>query len=73
MPSVDELAKLRDTWPEHWGDVLPASITCAPEKMYLREARPDNMRKKYSKIITDPTYDADWLRRFAIFFALNPM
>ena len=73
MPSVAELAKLRDTWPEHWGDVLPTPIKCTPEYMYLRDARPESERKMYSKMITDPTYDTDWLRSLATFFKINPL
>ena len=68
LPPVTELAKLRDVWPSAWGDVLPAEIDC-PAKFLrtpwsLRTARPRSQQKIYSKMITDPYYDDDWLRNF---------
>ena len=40
LPSVPELAACRNTWPLHWGDVLPAAIPCPRAYEYLRKARP---------------------------------
>jgi hypothetical protein len=33
LPSVPELAVCRDTWPLHWGDVLPAAIILVPPRL----------------------------------------
>ena len=75
LPPVSELAKLRDVWPEHWGDVLPAAIDCPTEYLHtpwcLRTARPRSERKIYSELITDPFYDDDWLRSFDKLFKVT--
>ena len=75
LPPVSELAKLRDVWPEHWGDVLPTAIDCPAEYLRapwcLRTARPRSERKIYSELITDPFYDDDWLRSFDKLFGVR--
>ena len=69
------VAKLRDVWPEHWGDVLPAAIDCPAEYLRapwcLRTARPRSERKIYSELISDPFYDDDWLRSFDKLFKVT--
>ena len=71
LPPVPELAKLRDLWPEHWGDVLPAAIPCDPQFDYLRTPRASLLRKMYSEMITDPFFDDDWLRSLDKLFKIK--
>ena len=71
LPSVQELAACRNTWPEHWGDVLPKAIVCPRRYEYLRKARPLNEQKFYSKLTRDPFYDDDWIKGLCKLFKIK--
>jgi hypothetical protein len=71
LPSVPELAACRNTWPEHWGDVLPAAIPCPRGYEYLRKARPQAQQTFYSKLPRDPYYDADWIKGLCDLFRIK--
>ena len=71
LPSVPELAACRNTWPYHWGDVLPAAIPCPREYAYLRTARPLSEQIFYSRLPRDPYYDADWIKGLCDLFRIE--
>ena len=61
LPAVPELAELRDVWPTHWGDVLPAAIACPPAYAHLRRARPLEAQTFLSKRPRHAAYDEEWV------------
>ena len=71
LPSVPELDACRNTWPVHWGDVLPAAIPCPRGYEYLRKARPLAQQTFYSKLTRDPYYDADWIKSLCDLFGIK--
>ena len=71
LPSVPELAACRNTWPLHWGDVLPAAIPCPRAYEHLRKARPLAQQTFYSKLQRDPYYDADWIKGLCDLFGIK--
>ena len=71
LPAVPELAELRDVWPLHWGDVLPAAIPCPRAYEYLRKARPLVQQTFYSKLQRDPYYDDHWIKSLCDLFCIK--
>ena len=71
LPSVPELDACRNTWPVHWGDVLPKAIPCPRGYEHLLTARPLAQQTFYSKLARDPYYDTDWIKSLCNLFGIK--